>query len=1007
MSIAWLMIPFLVCALLLIGPVSAQTKQALPEHHLSISFDINSSQVLGKSLIIIPAGMDAKVYLNHLTITGIKINGAKTDAAEPGKKTLVIKSTGSAQQVEITYEKQFLTMSGPCSSIITPDGISLINGWYPVLDRDTIFYLSARIPNRFEAVSEAKEIITTFSEKEKIQVFRFAHPLNSIHFIAGPYVVEKETFGQGRELYTYFFSEDQKIGQRFREKTLSYLKRYEELIGPYPYKRFSVVENRLPTGFAVPTFTLLGQAVVRLPFVINRSLGHETLHSWFGNCIEIDPAQGNWAEGLTTYLADHAFALDKGRDVAFRKDQLIKYQSCIAEESALTLKNISGVASHLAPGVQADRAVIYSKGSMFFHMLKKHLGEETFFKGIRDFYSGMKHRRAEWNDLKTGFEKAADISLSDIFKQWIERSDIPRLGVSGLKVREKEGLPVLTFSIIQNNDSPYNLEVPVTVRTTDQEIKKLITVRELKTKVEIPLTNLPLEMVIDENYDLMRKLSQSEFPSVWSRFEGASQKLAVIDPETGTEIFKPFLGMLSAAGCETRNADEITDKDLSNHDLIFLGISSKIVRSIFAEPDLPAKGFSVSVRPNPLNLSRVAVLVSATDKKEVEKGCKKLKHYGKYGFLHFINGRIRGKSIPETDMGMRYALDVPPKGLEIPKALSFDDIVEKLSNSRVIYVGETHTRYEDHLLQLRIIRALYNRDPRLAVGMEMFSRATQKALDDYVAHRTDEREFLKESGYFEQWSFDYRNYRDIINFARLHRLPIIALNLEKDTVGKVFKQGGISALTPEEKESIPIDRDLGIPGYAKRISSVFRMHTPPAGQKYEFRDFFQAQALWDETMAESTADFLSANPDLRMVVLAGRGHVVKDSGIPARVARRLPGKQTVVLNTDAGGSIDSGRADFLFFSPPASLSAPPLLRVIIEDTDKGILINKVSKSGGAGKAGIKKNDIILAVDNKSVSTVANFKIEMLFKNKGESVKVLVKRSYFLFPDAEIDFTVEL
>ena len=1003
----WLMISLLLCTLLLITPVSAQTTQTLPEYHLSISFDINSSQVFGKSLITIPAGMGAKIYLHDLTITEVRINGAKTDAADPEKRTLVIESTDSVRQVEITYENKFPGLSGPYSNIITPDGISLINAWHPVLDRDTIFYLSARIPNRFEAVSEAEEISTTPSGEEKIKVFKFPHPLNSLHFVAGPYLVENVTFSQDRELYTYFFSEDQRLGQRFREKTLSYLKRYEKLIGPYPYKRFSLVESRLPTGFATPTFTLLGQAVVRLPFVLERSLGHEVLHSWFGNSIEIDPLHGNWAEGLTTYLADHAFALEQGRDTAFRKDQLIKYQSYIAEQSALPLRDISGVASHLTPGVQADRAVIYGKGSMFFHMLKNHLGEEPFFKGLRDFYSRMKHRRARWNDLKTSFEKAANVSLSDIFDQWLERNDVLQLGVSGLKVREKEGQPILTFSIIQSNETPYNLEVPLTIRTADEEIRKTITIRDLKTEVEILLSNLPTEMVIDENYDLMRKLSQNEFPPVWSRFEGASPKLAVIDPEKNPEIFEPFLEMLSKMGCKTMNADEVTDDDISDNNVIFLGISSKVVRSLFAEPDLPAQGFSISVRPNPLNLSRVAVLVSATGRKEVEKGCGKLKHYGKYGFLHFVGGRIRGKSIPETDMGLRYTLDVPPKGLKIPEALSFDDIVEKLSGSRVIYVGEAHTRYEDHLLQLRIIRALYDRDPGLAIGMEMFSRTTQKTLDDYVAHRIDERKFLEESKYFDQWRFDYRNYRDIINFARRHHLPIVGLNLEKETVKKVFKQGGISALTPEEKKSIPIDRDLGVPGYAKRIGSVFKMHSPPSGQKYLFRDFLQAQALWDETMAESVADFLSANPDLRMVVLAGREHVVKDSGIPPRVARRLPDKQVVVLNSSGAESVDSGRADFLIFSPPASLSHPPLLGVIIEDTDKGVLVNKISQSGGSARAGIKKNDIILAIGGRPVSTVANLKIEMLYQERGKSVQVLVKRPYFLFPDVEIDFTVNL
>ncbi|MEJ2691158.1 MAG: M1 family peptidase, partial [Deltaproteobacteria bacterium] len=82
---------------------------------------------------------------------------------------------------------------------------------------------------------------------------------------------------------TYFFAEDRELAGHYREKALGYLARYAKLLGPYPFRRFSIVENRLPTGYAMPTFTLLGQVVVRLPFIVDTSLWHEIVHSWLGN----------------------------------------------------------------------------------------------------------------------------------------------------------------------------------------------------------------------------------------------------------------------------------------------------------------------------------------------------------------------------------------------------------------------------------------------------------------------------------------------------------------------------------------------------------------------------------------------------------------------------------------------------------------------------------------------------------------------------------------------------
>jgi hypothetical protein len=273
--------------------------------------------------------------------------------------------------------------------------------------------------------------------------------------------------------------------------------------------------------------------------------------------------------------------------------------------------------------------------------------------------------------------------------------------------------------------------------------------------------------------------------------------------------------------------------------------------------------------------------------------------------------------------------------------------------------------------------------------MEMFSREAQPVLDRYVAGELSEREFLKQSGYFSKWGFDYRLYRGIINFARRHKLPIMALNLEKEIVSKVFKQGA-SALTAEELAKIPTDRDLTIPGYRQRITEVFAMHGQH-GKPEQANGFFQAQALWDETMAESVTAFLTAHPETRMVVLAGHGHTDKATAIPPRVARRMPSiRQSVILNSE-NEELDQAEADYLIFSKPVELPPAAILGVMLTNTPDGPLVEGLSEKSKAGAAGIKEKDVILALDEEPVATIDDLKIILLGKEIGKPVTVRIKR----------------
>jgi len=982
---------------------AAAHAEPLPQHQLAVSFDLAGGRVTGTSQFTLPAHREAHLDLGDLTVTSLRLNGAELATGAADAPPLPIPALDREQTLTVSFAKVVPTSSQAATdNLIGAEGITLTGFWHPRLDTPSISTLTVDVPRPFTAIAEADRI-----EEEAIDSgrrFRFypAQPLTSLHLIAGEYVIEETAFADHKKLVTYFFKEDAQLAGHYRDKTLGYLNRYAKQISDFPYQRFAVVENRLPTGYAMPTFTLLGQAVVRLPFITETSLGHEVLHQWFGNAVEVDYGQGNWAEGLATYLADHAFAEDEGKGAAFRQAQLVKYQSYVPADNDIPLNQFHGGASHLDAGAQRDRAIGYAKGAMLFHMLRQQLGNDAFNQGLRDFYQRLRFRAASWDDLRESFAKAGGQDLTDFFAQWLTRANLPELLIKELKVEEKAEHPELSFTIVQPGDKPYRMTVQVLVGINDQRTITPITVTDKETKVVLPQDAPPTELVVDPDHDLMRRLRRDEIPPTWSMFDGAPKKIAVV-ADGAADLFAPLLDSLKEMGCEIKTDAEATDKDIATAAVIFLNPSS-LSRSLFATPAHPATGVTVDVRSNPLNPDAVAVLVTADTTAQIGAAANKLRHYGKYGYLHFENGRAIDKREPEAEHGLAFLLDQPPQAVTVAKTQSFADIVSQLLAARVIYVGEGHTTYEDHLLQLRIIRAIHQQDPKLAIGMEMFNRSAQPALDDYMAGAIDEAEMLRRTEYFTRWGYDYRNYRDIIRFAHRHRIPLIALNQQKEVVSKVFKESGTAGLSEEEQELLPEDRDLDIPGYRERIHSVFTMHAAPTPE--QFNGFIQAQALWDETMAATVADHLTAHPEQRMVVIAGVGHVAKAEAIPPRVARRIDVRQAVVANINSTAA-DPKQLDFAFLLAPAKLAPAPIMGVVLDDKDGAVRIEQLSPEGQARKVGLRADDIIIAMDDQPIASVADLKIIMLEKKAGDSVRVTVKRPHLIFPDETLAFTIPL
>ncbi len=205
--------------------------------------------------------------------------------------------------------------------------------------------------------------------------------------------------------------------------------------------------------------------------------------------------------------------------------------------------------------------------------------------------------------------------------------------------------------------------------------------------------------------------------------------------------------------------------------------------------------------------------------------------------------------------------------------------------ARAVYVGEQHNDPHHHLVELRVLAELYYRDHDLALGLEMVQRPFQAALDRYVRGEIDEAELQKQIEWQERWGFDWELYQPIFDFARAHKIPIVALNARRELTKHIAKVG-LDGLSADEKAELP-ELDLGNARHKEMVREAMGEGHGGMGDPASFDRMYAAQVTWDETMADTVARRLAApGAPHRMVVFAGEGHIREGLGIPQRAARR-------------------------------------------------------------------------------------------------------------------------
>jgi uncharacterized iron-regulated protein len=249
--------------------------------------------------------------------------------------------------------------------------------------------------------------------------------------------------------------------------------------------------------------------------------------------------------------------------------------------------------------------------------------------------------------------------------------------------------------------------------------------------------------------------------------------------------------------------------------------------------------------------------------------------------------------------------------------VTFDEMLVDLSGVRVVYVGEIHTDPAHHAIQLKILKALANVNPRVAVGMEMVDFTYQPVLDQWSAGKLTKEAFIEKTHWYANWRFDFTLYQPVLEHIKEKEIRLFGLNIPFHIPPKV-RIGGIESLLGCDRQDLPHHIDTTNAAHRAYLETIFKAHTFHGEANFDF--FYQAQCVWEDTMAASIARNLD---DRLMLVLAGNGHIVHKFGIPQRAFNLTGAPYRTVYLAPAGETVDLSYGDYIWVTPPAGSHRMP------------------------------------------------------------------------------------
>ena len=621
------------------------------EHSISVSFDIPSSSLSVSDTLAFASTMeDYTFYLNkNLVITSqdasirlIKstdsLSSINTYTLTPTNNSYILTYSGVIKDGEESLLHPRHGQSANTTGIIFEKGIYLAGSsyWVPRFKTCDLmtFTLEATVDSTWDVVAQGQRLADITTDGKRTITYQSSHPTNQVYLTANQWHYSAMPAGDTK-IESFLITEDKALARKYMGTTAGYLKLYEDRIGPYPYSKFSLVENFWETGYGMPSFTLLGQRVIRMPWILYSSYPHELLHNYWGNGVYVDYSKGNWSEGITVYMADHYFKEQKGEDASYRRTALQKFTTYVNAENDFPL------AQFKTRTTQESSAIGYDKAMMMNHMLRVKYGDKVFNKAYAYFYDKHKFTIAGFDDIKASFEHQTGDDLEEFFTQWVQRTGAPELEITQPKL--KKGGKRLTFDISQKQEGEaFTLLLPIALTYEDTVIVEKISITNKKASYTLDIPKHLKEVSFDPKFDVMRILNSSETPATISGLLGA-QKLTIVLPskDGNLEDYRQFAEMYKARK-RTQQISIVNEQDYTSTDqsaaLLVLGNSQTLrtlanptVKALVSENENAENSTIYSIK----NDKQQMTFLSSPRPNDLMNILMKVEHYGSFSYLSF------------------------------------------------------------------------------------------------------------------------------------------------------------------------------------------------------------------------------------------------------------------------------------------------------------------------------------------------------------------------------------
>lgn len=546
--------------------------------------------------------------------------------------------------------------------------------WIPFFDERLVtFQLKVEQPPSWHVISQGKG---TSKGADGFAVWRSETAMEEVFLVGGPLYREQETAGN-IELLVYLRQPDHSLSRQYLETGAQYLEMYRQLIGPYPYSKFAVVENFWETGYGMPSFTLLGPQVIRFPFILHSSYPHEILHNWWGNGVFVDYSRGNWSEGLTAYLADHLVQEQRGLGSEHRRSALQRYRDYVRQSKDFPLSQFHD--RHDA----ATEAVGYAKCMMIFHMARSVIGDESFRQGLAGFFRRYRGTRASIEDLRRALEEASGKSLENFFQAWWNRPGAPRLELRQVKVTKTDSGKFVVEGLLAQTQAEevFPLHVPIYLQTQGGALEQWLPMDERELSFRIETDDLPVALHVDPHFDSFRQLDYRETPPTLSGLFGQERVVAVMPRKATALEQQGYQQFVEAWRSENHRIEVVWDDEIAEWPVDVavwvLGRNNRWFDAfiegapywhwhgqdnqiVLGTERVPVAGRTVvAVRRHPHRQDLHAGWISVDVPAAFAGVARKLPHYGKYSYLVFEGeeptNTIKGQWVVE-DSPLRWDL---------------------------------------------------------------------------------------------------------------------------------------------------------------------------------------------------------------------------------------------------------------------------------------------------------------------------------------------------------------